>query len=84
MEINIFIVSLLRQNTDCDKRTRQGYDRTGLRIPPVEKLRYKCRSFRYAASVVWNRLPRAIRESVCIDTFKARLKTFYFNKWLAD
>ena len=43
---------LLRQNTDCDKRTRQDYDRTGLRIPPLEKLRYKFRSFRYAAPVV--------------------------------
>ena len=75
---------LLSQNIDCDKRTRQDYDRTGLRIPPVEKLRYKCRSFRYAAPVVWNRLPRSIRESVCIDTFKTRLKTFYFNEWLAD
>ena len=33
---------LLSQNTDCDKRTRQDYDRTSLRISPVEKLRYKC------------------------------------------
>ena len=24
---------------DSDKRTKQDYDRTGLRIPPVEKLR---------------------------------------------
>ena len=30
---------LLSQNTDFDKRTRQDYDRTGLRMPPVEKLR---------------------------------------------
>ena len=55
-----------------------------LRIPPLEKLTYKCRSFRYAAPVVWNKLPRSIRESYCIDTFKIRLKTFYFKKWLAD
>jgi len=43
---------LLRQDTESEKRTRQDYDRTGLRTPPVEKLRYKCRSFRYAAPVV--------------------------------
>ena len=75
---------LLCQNTDSDKRTRQDYDRTGVRIPPVEKFRYKCRNFRYAAPVVLNRLPRRIRESFCIDTFKTTLKTIYFNKWLAD
>ena len=28
---------LLRQDTDVDKRTGQDFDRTGLRIPPVEK-----------------------------------------------
>ena len=75
---------LLSQNTDRDKKIRQNYDRTGLRIPAVENLKYKCRSFRYAAPVVWNRLPSSIRESVCIDTFKTRLKTFYFNNWLED
>ena len=42
------------------------------------------KSFRYAAPVVWNRLPRSIRESVCVDTFKTRLKTLCFKMWLAD
>ena len=27
---------LLRQNSDSDKRTRQGYARTGLGIPPED------------------------------------------------
>ena len=75
---------LLRQDTGSDKRTRQEYDRTGLRIPPVEKLKYKSRNFTYADPVVWNRLPRSVRQSVCIYTFKTRLKTCYFNKWLAE
>ena len=75
---------ILSQNINCDKRTWQDYDRTGLRIHPVEKLRYKCRRFRYAAPVVWNRIPRSVRKSVCIDTFKTRLKTGYFNKWLSE
>ena len=75
---------LLFQNTDSDKRTRQDYDRTGLRVPPVEKLKYICRSFRFAAPVVLNRQPRSVRKSICINTIKTRLKTFYFNKWLAD
>ena len=72
---------LLRKVTDSDKRTRQEHDRICLRIPHVEKLRLKCRSFRYAALVVWNRLPRSVKES---EIFKSRLKTFYFNKWLAE
>ena len=75
---------LFSQNTDIDKRTRQDYAKTVLRIPPVEKLKYKFRSLRYAATVDGNKLPRSIREGVGIDTFKTRLKTFYFNKWLAD
>ena len=75
---------LFRQNTDSDKRARHHYDRIGLRVPSVEKLKYKCRSVRYAFPVVLNRLPRRVRESVGIDTFKTRRKTIYFNKWLAD
>ena len=55
---------LLRKDNDSDNRTRQDYDRTGLRIPPVEKLRYKSRSFIYAAAVVWNILSLSVRESV--------------------
>ena len=27
---------LFRQHNDSDKRTRQDYDRTGLRIPPAK------------------------------------------------
>ena len=55
---------LLRQDTDSDKRTRQDYHRTGLRIPPIEKLRCKRSSFRYAAQIICDRLPLSIRESL--------------------
>ena len=41
---------IIRQDTKSERRTRQDYDRTGLRTLPVEKLRYKC--FRYAVAVV--------------------------------
>ena len=75
---------LLSQNTGCDKTTRQDYDKTGLRIPSVEKLRYKCRGFSYADQIVWNRKPRSVRDRVCIDTLKAKLKKFYFNNKLAE
>jgi len=75
---------LLCQDTKSEKKIKQDYDRKGLRTPPVEILRYKCKSFRYAATVVWNRLQLGVRESVCIETCKARLRTFYFNKWLVE
>ena len=74
----------LHQHTEDEKRTRQGYDRTDLKTPPVKKLRYKSRSVRYAAPITLNRLSRSVRESVCIKTFKTRLQTFYFNKWLGN
>ena len=41
----------VHQDTESEKRIRQGYDRTGLKTPPVENLRYKSRSFRYAAQL---------------------------------
>ena len=74
---------LLFQDTESEKKTRQDYDKIGLRTPPVENLKYNCRNYRYAAPVVWNRLPRSVRESVRIKKFKTWLRTFYFNKWLA-
>ena len=75
---------LLHKGTESKKRIRKDYDRTGLRIPPVEKLKYKCRSFRYATTFVWNRLKRNVREIVFIDTFETRLKKFCSKKLLAD
>ena len=72
---------LLCQGTESKNKTRQDYDRRGLRIPPVEKLRYKCRSFRYAVTQLSG---TDYHVAMCIETFKSRLKTFYFNKWLAE
>ena len=58
------------------------FDGSPLRIPPVKKPKHKYGSFTYNASVVQHRLPLSVRESVSIDTFKTRLKKFYFNKGL--
>ena len=51
---------LLRQDTDSDKRTRRDYDRTGLRIPPVEKPKYKSRSCSPSC------LEHLLKELVCV------------------
>ena len=42
---------LLCRDTESEKRTMQDYNRTGLRTPPVEKLRHKFRSCRYDAQL---------------------------------
>ena len=35
-------------------------------------------SFVVAAETLWNALPKNIRKSACLATFKARLKTHFF------
>ena len=64
--------------------TRLDNDVTWLNSHPIETLNYKCRGFRQAAPVVWNKLDKKIRESPTVETFKSRLKTFYFEKWLKE
>ena len=41
--------------------------------------RYGHRAFRYAAPSLWNALPGGIRERDSIQSFKASLKTHFFN-----
>ena len=38
------------------------------------------RAFLFAAPKLWNAVPRFIRESISIDTFKRKLKTYLFKK----
>ena len=38
------------------------------------------RAFMFAATKLWNNLPRDIRESSSINSFKSKLKTFLFKK----
>ena len=62
--------------------TQKDNDVTWLNKYPIEKLNYKCRSFRYIAPNSWNQLNIIIRESQSVETFKTKLKTYYFQKWL--
>ena len=64
-------------------KTRIDYDTTWLNNYPLEKINYKCRSFRHAAPDIWNKLSHIIRESESVEVFKARLKTYYFELWLS-
>ncbi|XP_038152993.1 uncharacterized protein LOC119791138, partial [Cyprinodon tularosa] len=49
-------------------------------VPRISKSRMGGRSFSYHAPLLWNQLPVLVREADTLSTFKARLKTFLFDK----
>ena len=49
-------------------------------VPRISKSRMGGRSFSYQAPLLWNQLPVLVREADTLSTFKARLKTFLFDK----
>ena len=60
---------------------RRSSDSTLLSYPNVKpKATLGERAFRFAAPKLWNAVPRFIRESISIDTFKRKLKTHLFKK----
>ena len=50
-----------------------------LLVEPKIKKSYGSRSFKYAASTIWNDLPDDIKESDTVDKFKKLLKSFLFR-----
>ena len=46
---------------------------------PRKRLKTGERSFSHFGPVTWNQLPYEIRKSPSLETFKTRLKTFYFH-----
>ena len=61
---------------------RKDNDNFLLQFKTPEKQNYKNRGFSYTAPKLWNSLPYSIRSSNTMDTFKTKLKTFVYNKWL--
>ena len=62
--------------------TRKDLDKTWLNCHSIEKLNYRSKGYRFSAPVAWNLLDINIRESPTVETFRKRLKTFYYNQWL--
>ena len=60
---------------------RVDLDRSLLAYNTFHKQNYKTRGFSRAAPVIWNKIPREIRESDNINVFKTSLKTYYFTEW---
>ena len=60
---------------------RSSSDSTLLSYPNVKpKATLGERAFLFAAPKLWNAVPRFIRESISVDTFKRKLKTHLFKK----
>ncbi len=80
-----YLKSLLNLRLNSTRRmTRKETDKTWLSQPPINKLKYASRAYRYTAPMAWNALSQEIRESVSVESFKKKLKTFYFEKWLKE
>ena len=60
---------------------RSSSDSTLLSFPNIKvKATLGERAFVFAAPKLWNALPRFIRETYSIDSFKRQLKTYLFKK----
>ena len=63
----------------CKYNLRSSSDSTLLSYPNVKpKATLGERAFLFAAPKLWNAVPRFIRESILVDTFKRKLKTHLF------
>lgn len=59
---------------------RSSIDTTILCKPNIKYKSYGQRSFHYFGPHVWNDIPKTIRESKSVESFKQKLKTYLFNK----
>ena len=64
----------------CPHRPLRSLNSGLLVVPRVTKSRMGGRTFSYQAPLLWNQLPLSVREADTVSTFKARLKTFLFDK----
>ena len=60
---------------------RVSDDKTLLYEPRLEQQNYRNRRFEIAAPREWNLLPRPLREASSLETFKVKLKTYFFNQY---
>ena len=56
-------------------------DTTLLDEPKLDAQNYRNRRFEMAAPREWNTLPKFIRESTTLESFKTRLKTMLFDQF---
>ena len=75
-----YLQELLHLNLSKTSRClRSTSDKTLLFIPKTNLKSFGDRSFEFYGPYVWNSLPRAIRESASLETFKKALKSHLFS-----
>ena len=67
-------------NTYTPSRLLRSSD-SGLLTVPKCKTKWGERAFIHAGPSLWNSLPREIRDSKCVETFKIKLKTYLYNSF---
>ena len=76
-----YLSSLITRKPESRYNLRNSRDKTLLSYPSFKsKATLGDRAFMFAAPKLWNNLPRDIRESSSINSFKSKLKTFLFKK----
>ena len=76
-----YLSSLITRKPESRYNLRNSSDKTLLSYPSFKsKATIGDRAFIFAAPKLWNNLPRDIRESSSINSFKSKLKTFLFQK----
>ena len=70
-----YLSFLITPKPVCKYNLRSSSDSTLLSYPTLGE-----RAFLFAAPKLWNAVPRFIRESISVDTFKGKLKTHLFKK----
>ena len=61
-------------------RSLRSSDKLLLNVPKINTVTYGQRAFSYVAATLWNSIPDNIRNSVTVEIFKTRLKTFLFKE----
>ena len=76
-----YLSSVITRKPESGYNLRNARDKTLLNYPIFKsKATLGDRAFMFAAPKLWNNLPRDIRESSFINSFKSKLKTFLFKK----
>ena len=76
----MYLIELITLKTQCAYNLRSTNELL-LQPPRIKTLKtLGDRSFEAAAPALWNKLPRAVRHSQNVQTFKKALKTHLFRK----
>ena len=77
----LFVSFLIISKPVSKYNLRSSSDGTLLSFPNIKlKATLGEQAFEFAAPKLWNALPRFIRETNSIDSFKRKLKTYLFEK----